>query len=151
MFIVGNLCGTCKIPLRIVCFPSETPLEKIKYSFVSGYQLQAACRSGTGQVSNSAFSSMASFDSEPCRLCACHLSCFQILGASILLPQRAFFSWCSPSPLCLTFFFFTGFLEYLGEVFDGESHLWMSVSRSLTVCILSLCICSHRLQEKSIF
>lgn len=76
MFIVGNLCGTCKIPLRIVYFPSETPLEKIKYSFVSGYQLQAACRLGMGQVSNSPFSSMTSFDSEPCRLCACCLSCF---------------------------------------------------------------------------
>lgn len=29
-------------------FPSETPLEKIKFPFVSGYQLEVACVLGIG-------------------------------------------------------------------------------------------------------
>jgi hypothetical protein len=29
----------CSLPLKVTSFPSETPLEKTKFAFVSGYQL----------------------------------------------------------------------------------------------------------------
>lgn len=31
-----------RVPLRIVCFPSQTPVEKTKFAFASGYQLEFA-------------------------------------------------------------------------------------------------------------
>lgn len=39
-FSVGHLLFDMPPTLRVVCFPSETPLEKINFSFASGYRLE---------------------------------------------------------------------------------------------------------------
>lgn len=37
------------VPLRVVCFPNETPLEKSKFSFASDFQLEIAVGEGEGE------------------------------------------------------------------------------------------------------
>lgn len=43
-----------RLPLRVVCFPGESPLEDTKFSFVSGYVLEIS--SGLGMVACIQFS-----------------------------------------------------------------------------------------------
>ena len=57
------------LPLRVVCFPSETPLEKTKFSFASGYQLEIASGLGMGRVSTSPLSTGTPSGLDPCREC----------------------------------------------------------------------------------
>lgn len=38
----------CCLPLKIVCFSSDTPLEETKFSFTSGYKLEIASELGMG-------------------------------------------------------------------------------------------------------
>lgn len=41
-------CLACSLPLKVVCFPSETPVEKTQFSFASGYWLEIASELGMG-------------------------------------------------------------------------------------------------------
>lgn len=44
-FRVGHLLLAWGLPLSVVCIPRETPLEKMTFSFGSGYQLEIAIKS----------------------------------------------------------------------------------------------------------
>lgn len=39
-FVLAMYCWACTLHLKIVCFPSDTPLEKTKFPFASGCQLE---------------------------------------------------------------------------------------------------------------
>lgn len=56
-FSVGHLLFDMLPTLRVVCFPSETPLEKINFSFASGYRLEIGCGLGMGARIHFSFSS----------------------------------------------------------------------------------------------
>jgi hypothetical protein len=47
-FSVGISSWAHSLPLRAVCFPSESPLEETNFSFASVYQLEMASELGTG-------------------------------------------------------------------------------------------------------
>lgn len=55
-FVLAIYCWTWGLPVHVVCLPNETLLQKAKYSFVSGYQLEIASDLGMGYVFLSSFS-----------------------------------------------------------------------------------------------
>ena len=59
------------VPLRIASFPSETPLEKTKCSFASGYQLETASGLGVKYMYTFLLSSRTPSGAALCRPCAC--------------------------------------------------------------------------------
>lgn len=40
LFSVTIYCWMCSLLLRLVCFPSESPLDETKFTFESGYQIE---------------------------------------------------------------------------------------------------------------
>jgi hypothetical protein len=102
-FSVGHRCRACRLHIRVVCFVSETLLEKTTLSFGSGYTLQINSRLGMGHVSTS-FSSMTPFDAVPFRTCG---YCFSLWIHRYFNPvsvEDPYF-WCPPFSLALKLFF----------------------------------------------
>ena len=48
VYFLAIYCWAYSLPLRVVCFPSEMPLEETKFSFASGYQLEMTSQLGMG-------------------------------------------------------------------------------------------------------
>lgn len=137
----------CSLPLRVLCLPSESLLEKTNFLLASGYQLEIA--SGLGW--------------SVCPLLLLALGLWHLVqthagpshAASVSEWQSCWFRepWCfggSPSPLALLLFLpplLQGSLSIEGRDLIEISSLRLNVSRSLILCIMfvSLYIWFHPL------
>ena len=79
-----STAGHRVLPLSVVSFPSETPLEKTTFSFASGYQLEMASELGMwGLVCTSPLIAWISFVADLCRSCAFLHSLCVFMHASV--------------------------------------------------------------------
>ena len=86
----------CSLPVRVIRFPEEIPLENSKFSFAIGDSFQAR----NGCLCPLSFQ----LQHPSCRPWACCLSLWEFICAAILLIEKAFISLCPPSYLTLTLF-----------------------------------------------
>lgn len=143
----------------VVCWPSAVGMQDRLESFVStvwlpwrklNFLLQVVinCRLllgwGQGQMSNYLIS-MTPSDTDPSKPCAGCLNLCEFICESIQLIKEYLFAWWPQSPLVLTFFtslLLRWFLDLWGE---GIFLLRLSVSKFLTLCIISGCRFLHLL------
>jgi hypothetical protein len=65
LFCWLSIAGHGNLPLKVVCFLSEILLEKMKFSFACGYQLEIASGLGMGRVSTFSFGSRTPSGNSP--------------------------------------------------------------------------------------
>lgn len=131
-------CWTYSLSLRVVCFPDETPLEKIKFSFEDGYQLEIS--SGLGMGTCAHFFQLK----EP----ICYRLLWNFFISVSVSPHVLHFCWLidpcvlvvlhtlslldSMTPFCLVSW-------NLGEIFEETSHLGQSFQKFLTLYMMFGC------------
>lgn len=130
-FLLDHCCS-CSLSLGIISFPSETPIEKSKFSFESSFQ--PSCL-GMGHESIFPFSSRTSFGA--------HTLHFPSVSASSYMHSSCYvgdlFS-LHPSSSCSVHYFFllsAGFNGHQDEIF-WKICLWgMTIQRSFNLWITS--------------
>ena len=100
-FVLAIYCWAWSLPLRVICTPSETPLEKTKFSFVSNCQLEMASGLGMGALVNLPLSALGHHLTWTCAGCVHAATVSEFTQASVLLYVKDFL-WYQPSPLALT-------------------------------------------------
>lgn len=132
---------------NIVCIP-KTPLEKMKFSLMRGYQLEIASELGMGLESTSLLSATTLIWLRPIAN-PTHTACKiiwtfrRLCSHGVLHNLWLFLSFC---------LFFDKTYWVLRNWYDGEiCCLGLSVPLFLTVYCpaVGLCICSHTLQKKA--
>lgn len=126
----------------MLCFLNETPLEKIKFSFVSGGQPETASRLGTGTCAT--FSSQF-WDLTCADLCCRHSLC-EFIGVPALFYLEGLGFLVLSTPLALRLFLsplLPSSLSPEGRDSMETRHLGLSILRSLTLYILSGCGSPH--------
>lgn len=135
----------------VVCWPSAVGMQDRLESFVStvwlpwrklNFLLQVVinCRLllgwGQGQMSNYLIS-MTPSDTDPSKPCAGCLNLCEFVCESIQLIKEYLFAWWPQSPLVLTFFTSLLLRWFLDLWREGIFLLRLSVSKFLTLCIIS--------------
>lgn len=127
-------CWAWGLPLNMICIPSETPLWKTNFSFVSRYQLKTAFGLGMGLVSISPLSSwtLSGLDlCRPCTCCAVTVSEFVCISP-IVSGRPCLPPWCfhPPGSFSLSTSSFAEFSELWEEEIHGDN---LSLERDLVV------------------
>lgn len=142
------------LSVRVLCFPRKTPLQKNKFSFASGNQMEIPCGVGIRAYVPS-FSSGIPSAVDRCRPWACSLSFSKFVWTSFLLDSSGLVSLVSsiPSYSCiLSASCSTEFPELLGGEGEFDWNIQFKaecskVSYSLHVSLWSLYLCPSAAQR----
>lgn len=97
-FSTGYLLLAMSLSVRVLCFPRKTPLQKNKFSFASGNQMEIPCGVGIRAYVPSSFSSGIPSVVDRCRPWACSLSFSKFVWTSFLLDSSGLVSLVSSIP-----------------------------------------------------
>lgn len=141
-FVFVIYCWVWGLPLRMVCTPSNTPLEKTNYSFARDYQLEIDSRLGMGSCVHFFFQCQDPIWYRSVQPWAhCHISVSSHMHCYAVFRRPCLFDILCPLWLleyfCLLFFRLPRAPE--GRDLMKTFHLGLLVSMSLTLFILSSC------------
>ena len=130
---IGHLLLGMPPTLKSSLFPPQTLLQEPKFLFASGFQLKIAQEFGMKACAH--FSFQLQDPPHPVQPHAGPVHTASVcVFISIMLSQRALFSWCLPPPLALTLLLpplLQGFLSPVVRDLMETSHLGLSVQKSL--------------------
>ena len=135
LFWAAHLLLGMELSLSMVCIPKETPLEKSLFFFKwLSIGASVLVRDGAGVHFPSQYWNPIQFGS-----CACCHSLCEFIQVLVLLCLKTLLSWCHSALLVLMILplpFLHSSLGYEGRSLM-KATIWLSVSKSLTLCILS--------------